>query len=66
MTAVRRADESHRTPVRAPCWLPALEQELRSRVGWADEAVSPFAGARRLVQAPAKLQHETMQTGKAA
>jgi hypothetical protein len=65
MTAVRRADESHRTSVRAPRWLPALEQELRSRVGWADEAVSPFAGVR-LAQAPAKLQHETIQTGKAA
>ena len=63
MTAVRRTDESARTAVRAPRWLPTLEQELRSRVGWVDEAVSPFAGARR--QAPA-IQHETIQTEKAA
>jgi hypothetical protein len=66
MNAVRRPDESGRTAIRAPRWLPVLERELRARVGWADEAVSPFAGARRPAQAPAKLQHETIQTGKAA
>ena len=28
-----------------PRWLPTLERELRSRVGWADGAVSPFSQA---------------------
>jgi hypothetical protein len=32
---------------RAPRWLPQLEQELKSRIGWADEVVSPFARTRR-------------------
>lgn len=26
-------------------WLPALENELRRRMGWVDEAISPFARA---------------------
>ena len=66
MTAVRLTDAFSRKAVRALLWLPALEQELRSRVGWADEAVSPFANVGRPAQAPAKLQNETVQTGKAA
>jgi hypothetical protein len=28
-------------------WLPLLEQELKHRVGWSDEAVSPFARSSR-------------------
>src|SRR3954470_5353895 len=28
-------------------WLPLLEQELKQRVGWADEAISPFARRNR-------------------
>jgi hypothetical protein len=28
-------------------WLPRLENELRCRMGWVDEVVSPFARARR-------------------
>jgi hypothetical protein len=28
-------------------WLPVLEQELKRRIGWADEAVSPFARQHR-------------------
>jgi hypothetical protein len=24
-------------------WLPILEKEIKRRVGWADEAISPFA-----------------------
>lgn len=31
-------------------WLPLLEQELKHRVGWADEAVSPFARHQRAIQ----------------
>jgi hypothetical protein len=27
----------------ATSWLPILEKELRRRVGWVDELVSPFA-----------------------
>lgn len=32
-------------------WLPLLEEELKSRIGWADEAVSPFALAGRTANA---------------
>jgi hypothetical protein len=32
-------------------WLPLLEQELKQRVGWVDEAVSPFARSRRAPKA---------------
>ena len=28
-------------------WLPVLESELRRRVGWVDELVSPFARGKR-------------------
>jgi hypothetical protein len=28
-------------------WLPRLENELKRRVGWVDEVVSPFARASR-------------------
>jgi hypothetical protein len=66
MTAVRHTDEFGRKAIRAPRWLPALEQELRSRVGWVDEAVSPFANVVRPAQTPAKPQNGTVQTGKAA
>ena len=41
-------------------WLPTLEQELKSRVGWVDEAVSPFAVERRAVQAAAKIQRDAV------
>jgi hypothetical protein len=30
---------------RKPRWLPLLEQALKDRIGWVDEAVSPFARA---------------------
>lgn len=30
---------------RLPRWLPLLEQELKNRLGWADQAISPFARA---------------------
>lgn len=29
-----------------PSWLPILERELRRRVGWVDELVSPFARSK--------------------
>ena len=44
------------TAVRKTRWLPALEKELKSRVGWVDEAVSPFAAETRAAQAAAKIQ----------
>jgi len=28
-------------------WLPSLEREIRSRMGWVDEMISPFARVRR-------------------
>ena len=43
MTASRHKGEPARIAARTTQWLAALEQELKSRVGWVDEAVSPFA-----------------------
>ena len=36
-------------------WLPRLEEELRDRIGWADEAISPFARTGRATNANADL-----------
>jgi hypothetical protein len=38
-------------------WLPVLEQELKRRIGWVDEAISPFA--RRLRVRRAANTHST-------
>lgn len=40
------ADASAKNASRKPTWLPVLEDELKRRVGWVDEAVSPFARAK--------------------
>jgi hypothetical protein len=32
---------------RKESWLPVLEQALKQRMGWTDEAVSPFARQSR-------------------
>jgi hypothetical protein len=61
MTSLQQNDESSRQAVQKT-WLPALESELKSRVGWVDEAVSPFATAMR---AATKIQN-AFQPGKAA
>ena len=65
MTTLRHHDEPARKAIRTPRWLPALEQELKSRVGWVDEAVSPFAAKARTAPTAAKLQN-TLQPPKAA
>lgn len=65
MKTLRHHDEPARNAVRKTRWLPALEQELKSRVGWVDEAVSPFAAKARTAPAAAKIQN-TFQPGKAA
>lgn len=59
MTALQHTEEPASRAARKTNWLPALEQELKSRVGWVDEAVSPFAAKRRKAQ-PAKLQRERL------
>ena len=64
MIALQKSDESAGKAVPKSDWLPALEKELKSRIGWVDEAVSPFAGTRA-AQAPAKIQN-AFQPGKAA
>ena len=38
-----------------PQFIPALEQELKRRVGWVDEAISPFARATRACKASGQL-----------
>jgi hypothetical protein len=65
MRTMRHHDEPARKAIRKPRWLPALEQELKSRVGWVDEAVSPFAAQARTAPAAAKRQN-TLQPPKAA
>jgi hypothetical protein len=65
MTALRQNDESAGKATRKTRWLPALEKALKSRIGWIDEAVSPFAIERPATQAAAKIQ-TTFQPGKAA
>ena len=65
MTALRQNDEPARKAIRTTRWLPALEQELKSRVGWVDEAVSPFAAKARTAPTAAKIQN-TFQPPKAA
>ena len=39
MNALQTDDEPSRRTVPKSSWLPALEKELKSRVGWVDEAV---------------------------
>ena len=60
MRILRENDEPVRTASRKTRWLPALEQALKSRIGWVDEAVSPFAAARRAAQAAAKIQRDAL------
>ncbi len=45
------SEEEYRPTIRRrrkESWLPLLEQELKQRVGWSDEAVSPFAQQSRM------------------
>jgi hypothetical protein len=66
MTASRRKSEPAGITARTSQWLAALEQELKSRIGWVDEAVSPFARRKRTVTAPAKLPRGDFRPGRAA
>ena len=65
MVAFQTDDEPSSHAARKSNWLPALEKELKSRVGWVDEAVSPFAAQTRAAQAAAKIE-SAFQPGKAA
>ena len=65
MTTSRRKGEPARIAVRTTQWLAALEQELKSRVGWVDEAISPFA-VRKPAQTPRNLSGGPVEAGKAA
>jgi len=65
MRTVRHHDEPARKAIRKPRWLAALEQELKSRVGWVDEAVSPFAAKARTAPT-AKKTKDNFQPPKAA
>ena len=66
MTASRRKSDPAGIAARTTQWLAALEQELKSRVGWVDEAVSPFARRKRTVPAQGKLQRDAFRPGRAA
>ena len=65
MRTARHHDEPARKAIRKPRWLLALEQELKSRIGWVDEAVTPFAAKARTAP-PAKKIQNTLQPPKAA
>ena len=65
MAAFQTDDEPSWHAVPKSNWLPALEKELKSRIGWIDEAVSPFAARTRAAQAAAEVQN-AFQPGKAA
>ena len=56
MRAARHHDEPARKAIQKPRWLTALEQELKSRVGWVDETVSPFAAKARTAPTAKKIQ----------
>jgi hypothetical protein len=60
MTALRQHDEPAGKTIRKTRWLPALEKELKSRVGWIDEVVSPFAAEMRAARAAAKTQRDEL------
>jgi hypothetical protein len=58
--------ESGKATTRETRWLNVLESELRSRIGWADEAVSPFAIRRRTAAERREIPPPTLRTGEAA
>ena len=58
MTALEHNGKPVRRSARETRWLAALEKELRRRVGWVDEAVSPFASKSRAAQAAPKIRPE--------
>jgi hypothetical protein len=66
MTASQHKEEPARTVAGKTRWLAALERELKSRVGWVDEAVSPFAGRSLSPQVPSKIQRNVFPAEKAA
>jgi len=65
MSVLQTNDEPSWNAIPKSNWLPALEKELKSRIGWVDEAVSPFAAKTRTAKAAAKVQ-SAFQPGKAA
>ena len=65
MTALQANPMPDRAASRRESWLTALEKELRSRVGWADEAVSPYA-IRCRPSGRGKSRRASLPAGKAA
>jgi hypothetical protein len=65
MAAQPRINQANRTATRPSQWLSVLEQELKSRIGWVDEAVSPFAD-RKPAATPGKTSGGPVEAGKAA
>jgi hypothetical protein len=66
MTALRQKEEPAGSVTEKTRWLAALERELKSRVGWVDEAISPFAGRSRSALAPSKIRRDVFPAEKAA
>jgi hypothetical protein len=51
---IKALDEHTNTPkrsIRHTKWLARLEQELNRRIGWVDEAISPFTRDRSVDEA---------------
>jgi hypothetical protein len=57
MATQQRTNQATRKAIRTAGWLAPLERELKSRIGWVDEAVSPFAG-RSPAPEPRKIRGE--------
>ncbi len=59
MTGLHQDTDAAAKPAKArpakTTWLPLLEQELKRRVGWTDEAVSPFGRFNLQKKAEAKI-----------
>ena len=71
MKTLRQHDDPARKAIREARWLLALEQELKSRIGWVDETVSPFAAKTQTARTAAKIKiqekiHDTFHPVKAA
>ena len=65
MTALQDQPMPDRAAARRESWLTVLERELRSRVGWVDEAVSPYGTGRRRTSR-GKSPRPSLPAGKAA
>ena len=56
MTMALHEDSEAKPASRKTRWLPRLEQILKSRIGWIDEAISPFTRRQRVVKSKPRIR----------